>query len=559
MLFDEMLSYSPSSSTNFSLTMGEVVCTNDPQQMGRLKISCPAWGDPTSPDDEDIKHIPWSMYVTPFGGSMSQINRGVDDNQSSGKISYGMWAPPKIGATVIVAQLDGNANYRLYMGCVYNQHLPHTLPHGRYINLEEPKTTTENNIEPLTTNAKQAFKTPKSFEWKTRVADYSVSAVDDVVVNSLADLTDSNVPDDKDVVLQMSDGSTRTVRQGYGKNRNTTNPNRTYKLTNGTPYESQVYSWTTPGFHSISMDDRPENCRTRLRTTTGHQLILDDTNERIYLSTNQGKNWVEMDSNGNIDMYSERRISIHSENDLNLSSGGSIRMNAKDGIHTKTDGEYRIHAVKDIHIKTDTNMRIHTIEDYLIQSVNTHVTTSDNALFNIGANMDVNISDNHTVTAGANVDVTCSNLTANASASLDLKGGSGVNVESGADVNVLSGSNTQLTAGGLMSVLGSSGINMTGAAIHMNGPPASPAGPANTASAANIATLPEEKFAYNPNRIPTHEPWSRVMIDPSASDNDDVIKTYIDIINIRELEYDDPKVGRQELGETITRGTHWHR
>lgn len=131
----------------------------------------------------------------------------------------------------------------------------------------------------------------------------------------------------------------------------------------------------------IVLDDRPFNNRIKIRSISGHQVLLDDTNERIYISTAKGKSWLEMDNSGNIDMFSENRVSINAKNDINLSTEATFRVHAKQGIHmfsgTKdnqpsleeipADGQIRIHAIDDIHVITEKNYRHLSVEDTLVE------------------------------------------------------------------------------------------------------------------------------------------------------------------------------------------------
>ena len=310
------------------ITLGTVVDTNDPQQMGRLRVVCPGWNDSM---DSPLSTIPWASYASPLGGITPHTSMGPDKSVKTDSVTaYGMWAIPKIGAQVLVMCVDGNPNFRVWIGCLYTQSTPHTMPHGRFSyqdssNLSEtgkpagPFSTQEEPILPLYNNLQKAFGTERNtnYEWRTRGADFSVAAVDKAAI----DATVSSLADDKDVEV---DGF--TVRTGYGLSR--IQPDKTYEVT-GKNYDSLVYGLTTPGFHAFSMDDREENCRIRIRTTSGHQIILDDTNERIYISTAEGNNWIEMDQAGNIDIHSERRISVHSAKDINFTTNESFRVTQK--------------------------------------------------------------------------------------------------------------------------------------------------------------------------------------------------------------------------------------
>jgi len=354
-----------------NITTGVVVDTNDPQQMGRVRVLCPTLGDNENKETGDI---PWALYMSPFGGTHDNLTRGSGNGNgdTGADVTYGMWNIPKVGAQVVVACVDGNPFIRVWLGCIYGQFTPHSMPHGRFTvqddvtalpgnrKPEGPLSNEETAIEPLYTNFKKAFgkDTAGNHEWRTRGADYSVAAVDKQIVE--AGQVFSVLADDKD---EEHDGT--EYRQGYGLNR--TDPEEESDLTTKV-YDSQTYSWTTPGFHAMSMDDRPENCRMRFRTTTGHQIVLDDTNERIYISTAEGNNWIEMDQSGNIDIHSERRISVHAAKDINFSTDETFRVHAKKGIHMYSGDETRIHSAKDINIRTEQNLRTHSAQQTFIES-----------------------------------------------------------------------------------------------------------------------------------------------------------------------------------------------
>ena len=93
------------------------------------------------------------------------------------------------------------------------------------------------------------------------------------------------------------------------------------------PYEygrdlsPQTVCFTTPGRHSLIFQDNPENGRVRIKTADGHQVILDDANERIYVSTCSGKSWFEMDRDGHIHAYGSESLSLSAGADINLIAG----------------------------------------------------------------------------------------------------------------------------------------------------------------------------------------------------------------------------------------------
>lgn len=459
-----------------TVTIGTVVDTNDPQQMGRIRVVCPQWGDSWQ---HNYENMPWAIYVSPFGGQVSTGTRGPGIQQTNGGVSYGLWSIPKVGSQVVVICLDGDPMYRAYIGCIYDMFTPHTLPHGRWISDTHPEldksadsffpkdtpvpkgpySSGEHLIQPLADNLKKSFGNTYGPEWMTRAADYSASALS---VDKLHH-TFSKVQDDNGT--KVGDW---TVTQGYQSSRiDPFAPSDTGK--NG---DSQVTAITSAGFHAISMDDRQENCRIRVRTSAGHQIIMDDTNERVYIATAEGNNWIELDQAGNIDIYASGNVSMHSNKTINLNADESIRMYAKQGIHMISEQEIRLSSVQDTHITTSQNMRLNSLLNTYIQSNSTmHIKSKD--LMSLYTEATLNIK-----------------------------------------------------AGGQ--------ILQTGSEIHLNGPTAA------------TATNSNAKASLYTNRIPQHEPWARMM-------------TKKDNAHDLELPANDPKVGRYERGQVISRGMYWRR
>lgn len=359
------------STAMLGISIGVVVDTDDPLQMGRLRIYCPELND----DPKKVQYLPWASYVSPFGGSInnSSHTKGHDPSKpstSSGMTQYGFWAIPELGANVLVACIGGDPRRRVYLGCLYGHKETGALFNGVYSwkNADSgpdgpfcaPEADENGNMkplkpmEPLSTNQSTAFKGNKSSrEWKTRAADYSgMSNVDIPNFGTNTQLSSG----EKDSWVKNKLGA-----MGY---------DWTSFKNLGAYLSAKVFGLMSPGLHAISMDDRPFNSRIRLRTTAGHQIILDDTNERIYVSTYEGKSWIELDKSGNIDIFGERRFSVHAEKDINFSTDESFRVKAKGGIYLyagdttgqtpleeepKT-GEIRMHSTGDLHLVNEKNI-----------------------------------------------------------------------------------------------------------------------------------------------------------------------------------------------------------
>lgn len=367
---------------NDSITTGVVVDGDDPLQNGRLRIFCPNLND----DPKKLHHIPWAVGSSPLAGTISNsgFSRGAGKGaeKTSGPVSYGFWGTPEQGAIVLVAKIDGDERRRVWLGCIQSHQETHTLLHGRYKwngdggTPDGPLSSTGDPIQPQYENAAKAFNDKKdSAEWKTRQAEYQATAIPKSGGIHTKDGTAALDEQYGEIAEAEEDDWVKGILGAHGYDWSA-NKNL------GAFLQSKVYGWSTPGFHAFAMDDRPYSNRIRIRSATGHQLIFDDTNERIYLSTNEGNNFLEFDSNGNIDIYSKKRISISAEDDINFSTDKTFRVKAKEGIYMYSGdtvgqdeledekpgtGEIRFHSTGDTHFMIEKNLRVLVKESKLTE------------------------------------------------------------------------------------------------------------------------------------------------------------------------------------------------
>ena len=193
-----------------------------------------------------------------------------------------------------------------------------------------------------------------------------------------------------------------------------------------------------------------------MRTRTGHQILLHNTEDLIYIANAKGSTWIELTSNGKIDIYAQDSVSVHTENDLNL----------------KADRDINLEAGRDIHL------------------------TAGNSIFG---------------TAAANIELTCVDgiITASGSVNLDTPDTNTKNIDVTGNVVVSSGVNT--------STLSSGSVNGTGAGASWGDIGGSDNQILGSHSAGS-ATAPSSATAANiPSRIPQHEPWAEhENLDPGA-------------------------------------------
>jgi len=151
---------------------------------------------------------------------------------------------------------------------------------------------------------------------------------------------------------------------------------------------TQVFGFNTPGGHQFVMDDgtkatgdrcvNPDPDRQeglskllRLRSAGGAQFLIHDGPGMIYISDQAGSTWIQMSSDGKIDIYAGNDISMHTEANFNLHCKDNFNVEADainfkargtDGIKIESStGEFNLHANKDIKLTTDLNGHIKAV------------------------------------------------------------------------------------------------------------------------------------------------------------------------------------------------------
>lgn len=319
---------------------GIVVDTNDPQQMGRVKVWCPSVDGP-KPDTYD--NIPWATYISPFGGEMYDFQAGASEKVAPGPNSYGFWAIPKRGAMVVIGFMYGDINQRFYLGSYYPDHGNRSLPAGRN-KPEGPVTNTEDAIEPATSNLQKQFQGDlQASEARTRGA-YERQVAQ---AQTEKDGKEGYQPIPGFTPKPSSEKRTlpcgTIVKSGEGDK---------------PPLDPQTYAIATPGRHAVIMQDNPETGRVRIKTAEGHQIIFDDANERIYVSTAQGGSWLEMDLDGHVHVYGAASFSVAAGEDINFSCNGNFNVQAGKAINMAAGEHFRASACADLSLTGDKGVNL---------------------------------------------------------------------------------------------------------------------------------------------------------------------------------------------------------
>src|SRR6056300_71640 len=307
-------------------------------------------------------------YLSPFYGATPSAGLTENDGYEYTQKSYGFWAvPPDVGTKCLVIFAEGNKNFGYWIGCIQDDYMNFMIPDGR----AATSLTTENTPEHL-----KGAKLP--------VGEYNKL----VETGEKVDPTLFNKPYNKDFT-QVLEVQGLLLDEARGT---TTSSARR-------DFPSMVFGWSTPGPRdkrkkspkfeigpdgkkvelpynrlggsSIVMDDGderfvrethaedgppryvnkganypggdetiPQNELFRIRTRTGHQILLHNSEDLIYISNSRGTAWIELTSDGKIDIHADDSISVMSNQDINFTAERDFNIDAGRNINMRAQARY---------------------------------------------------------------------------------------------------------------------------------------------------------------------------------------------------------------------------
>ena len=293
--------------------IGVVKKNDDPQNMGRLQVWIEEFGgDP----DEESSWIGVS-YASPFGGTTSIYDQGTNVQEYEDTIkSYGFWAvPPDLDARVLVGFAAGKLDKGYWFACIFQRGTQVSIPGIPYKN-----TWTGENKPAAPKNRKDT---------------------------------------DPDLEKYVEHKPMSSALKQQGLEGDTIRGVTTSSVTRESP--SKVLGILTPGQHQFVMDDGDKDGNSkliRLRTTSGTQLLLDDTSGHVYIISKHGESWLELSADGRIHLYGSKDISIRTQENLNLYADKDVNIEAGLNVNIKAGADIHSEAGENVRSKAGTDTTI---------------------------------------------------------------------------------------------------------------------------------------------------------------------------------------------------------
>jgi len=334
--------------------LGIVKGNTDPARMGRLRVFIPSLANTNNPSEDQLITC---EYLAPFYGAKGERytkSRGIEYQDS--QHSYGMWmVPPDLETKVLVIFAEGKIEQAYWMGCVqdpYNNHMTPGIASSE---------NTNDALDGTFEGADAGFQQDKKSKYgTTNVPSGELNrSREGALQNGNYDSLRKPIHPLAEVLLQQglsaddirgntsSSARRETPSQVFGistPGRKDTKSNKENVGTN----DKLVKDYVTRGIgHTFVMDDgdiQGDNQLTRLRTASGHQLLMHDTEGVVYLANGSGKAFIEMDKDGTISVYSDGGINMRSGRDFNLHSDMNINFHAKGAINFTSETNVALNA-----------------------------------------------------------------------------------------------------------------------------------------------------------------------------------------------------------------------
>jgi hypothetical protein len=284
--------------------------------------------------------------------------------------SYGMWmVPPDVGVTVLVVFVDGDPSQGYWIACVPPRFANHMVPAiggSTEVDIDQASKQKYNTRQPLPVaeinkrinGGKDGDRVTDPEKIKKAVhpiADRFLEQglLEDDVRGVTTTTARREVPS---MVFGISTPGPLDRRNGakkanIGTKEGQTNTPVPVSRLGGTQFVmddgDDRFQRSTPAgtgpvkYANVLGGEKgdptiPYNEYFRVRTRTGHQLLMHNSEDLIYIGNAKGTTWIELTSNGKIDIYAQDSISIHTQNDLNIKADRDINMEAGRNINLKT-------------------------------------------------------------------------------------------------------------------------------------------------------------------------------------------------------------------------------
>ena len=347
--------------------------------MGVIKIWVPTFS--TNPEDKSQ----WRSvrYCTPFYSRVD--NQGVGDTYFGTKVTSGIVTPPPdLGTKVLAFFPEGRNAEGYYFACIPDTFMLQTVPEASTSN---GVASGEFNDNP---SGERSSNEISNWKKQNRPVDYFTQ--DQLIrsglsIDTVRGLSNSSyMRESPSELLGISSKGRRITENGQDftltyntqiKDSNTIDK----KILNGL-----LGPTARRKGHSITLDDGDvdgNSNQIRLRTSTGHQILMNDTTGIMYVGNADGTAWIELSNNGTMDVYAQdsinfrtKNLNFHADENIKFHSKGYTQIVSETNMHVEgknqlaltSKGEAGITGGKGLHLNSNSEMFVSSTGSSYINS-----------------------------------------------------------------------------------------------------------------------------------------------------------------------------------------------
>jgi uncharacterized protein (DUF2345 family) len=530
--------------------IGKVVNNLDPMRQGALEVELLKNIGNQNSASQQLFTV---KYLSPFYGTTDVDLTGSDPEEfNHTQKSYGFWfVPPDTGTLVMCIFVDGDPGQGYWMGCVQNPFMNHMIPGIAATKsiASKARQSDETKWESKTVDPKTTYSTdflpvgeinrgsirdgkssinPKVDDMKKPIHPFAdVLVKQGLITDDVRGTTSSSArrdipssvfgistpgPLDRRTNAQKgnigrSDAKVNKFISRLGGTQLIMDDGNERKLRKNKPDEGPPEYIDQEGGGSGGLVDYPHDESFRIRTRTGHQILMHNSEDLIYITNAAGSAWIEFTSNGKIDIYCDDSISIRTAEDFNFVADRDINFHADRSINMFAAQKMAFETGGDLSLKAGAAFGV---------VASTDISLSSSSELHLHSGSGFHASGQDMRFSGNNVDILAGGIMhVSASSDMNLKSNRTL-ISSGANTEILSGSATILGSSTLD--LGAGGnIVIKGAKVDINGPAAMPASQAVAALPADQPRAIVKPLTLYPlpgigsvlvKRAPTAEPWA---------------------------------------------------
>lgn len=402
----------------------------DPTRCGRLQVWIPDLGG----NENDPKNWRTVSYSSPYMGT-TDITKGAaktpnkENKWNNTTHTYGMWmVPPDVGIEVICIFIAGDPLRGYWMGCVNSSisrfMIPAIASTDKFVttgtSADVKETAQASGLAPVTefnTHDPDAAQKPAFYTNPKPIHEPQYKI-----------LKEQGLDRDKIRGPITSSSQRESPSQVFG----ISTPGRPFPdngADNPAAYKAKVqagklteddYRYTTrKGGHTFIMDDGNlvgEDQLVRLRTASGHQIMMNDTSNSLYINHSDGTSWIELAADGSIHVYAKAGINVRSEGTINF----------------HTDKDFNINAANDINLKAGKRFQLNSTNSFMLQNT-LNIESTGQTEHKVGAGYTLDASAKISLKAGGVIAVQGSKVLQNAGGTGSAKSVRAITVNSLAD------------------------------------------------------------------------------------------------------------------------------